>query len=927
MLGIHTPNIRWGANQKYLYIYPPMRSISIFLLIIITLSAQPIIAQVNNSSAGKLKFEALTINEGLSQGMIICMTQDRYGFMWFGTKDGLNRYDGYHFKVFRNNQGDSCSLSANYISSIYEDKQGRLWIGTVNGLNLFDREKENFTRFTNNNKRNTSLSSSQILAIIEDQQGNLIVAEPYHIDKLTVKQDKGINSFTITHARENLPFPSYNLYSTSYHNYYITTILKETYQLFLNDFPSIQTKAITAASQLSTDNWKVDKFIPWDINQSNAAEHITLFYKDKSGTLWIGSNGYGLLKHNTYSQKFHHTGNSTVVHIGQSEKGTIMINDQYIEQEIFDKEKRIVYDPVATKNPKRYSKEFSESSYMSYSSQQYIWFANDNSLYRYTKSNKLMQQWKLPVKQTQTPFTLVNSIYDNEKGNVWVGTSSGLLKFNLKDTTWNTYLNKQGDTTSISTNNVLSICPAKDARYLWIGTDGGGLNLMDTRTEKFYCYTTAHGLPNDVVYGVLADDQYNLWLSTNKGLSRFNPENKTFKNFEEKDGLQSNEFNRGAYFKTRDGWLFFGGVNGFNYFNPKELKDNHFIPQVLITDIKIRNKPVSFRDQDAPLSKPAYLSSQISLPYSDNMISFEFAAMDLTDPGKNVFKYKMEGFDPNWISAGNSHSATYTNLDPGTYTFMVKGSNVDGVFNETPTTFIVTILPPWYMTWWLRTLLVAVTAFIIYSIYKYRLKNALRLQQVRNDIAQDLHDEIGSNLSTIAIFTDMAISKSINKKEGVTPLLNKINNYTQTSMEAMSDIVWMINSRNDKFENIIVHMREHAAELLEAKSIALYIQVDEKLNAIKLDMARRKNFYLIYKEALNNNVKYAECKNVWISIEQKGSSIQLKIKDDGKGFDTSNPDRGNGLINMQKRTELLKGSLTIESAPNEGTTTTLQFSI
>src|SRR6185436_3758229 len=286
----------------------------------------------------------------------------------------------------------------------------------------------------------------------------------------------------------------------------------------------------------------------------------------------------------------------------------------------------------------------------------------------------------------------------------------------------------------------------------------------------------------------------------------------------------------------------------------------------------------------------------------------------------------LEGFDKEWNYAGNKHNATYTNLDPGKYTFRVKGSNDDGVWNEKATAVILTILPPWYMTWWFRTLAAAAIAGSVYLIYRYRLRQALNLQMVRNRIAQDLHDEVGSNLSSISIFTDMATSKSV-KNEDVKSLLNKINDYTRTSMEAMSDIVWMINSGNDRFENIIIHMRELAAELFEAKNYLLHLNFDKQLNSLKLGMDERKNFYLIYKEALNNIVKYADGKNVWIEMDMNHSSVHLKIKDDGIGFDMHKATHGNGLINMQKRTEVLKGDLKIYSSPGNGTTLTLKFSL
>jgi Y_Y_Y domain/Histidine kinase len=263
----------------------------------------------------------------------------------------------------------------------------------------------------------------------------------------------------------------------------------------------------------------------------------------------------------------------------------------------------------------------------------------------------------------------------------------------------------------------------------------------------------------------------------------------------------------------------------------------------VITDFKIGNKPVSINDSKKILAKPIEMTEKIVLHYSDNMISFDFAAMDFTQPSKNLYQYKLDGFDHEWIQSGTVHSATYTNLDPGTYTFHVKGSNSDGVWNEKGTSIMLEIFPPWYMTWWFRTLVVIIIVAAAYSFYRYRLQQALKLQAIRNKIASDLHDEIGSNLSSISIFSDVA--KEETQGTAVGTVLSKISSYTRESMEAMSDIVWMINASNDRFENIINKMREFAVELIEAKKCFLQLNIDDHLNNIKLGMQERKNFWLI----------------------------------------------------------------------------------
>ena len=239
------------------------------------------------------------------------------------------------------------------------------------------------------------------------------------------------------------------------------------------------------------------------------------------------------------------------------------------------------------------------------------------------------------------------------------------------------------------------------------------------------------------------------------------------------------------------------------------------------------------------------------MSYEQNSISFEFASMDFTYPEKNQYQYKLQGFEKDWIHSGNANNATYTNLDPGTYTFMVRGSNNDGVWNEKGTSIQLVILPPWYMTWWFRTALAIAVLLTCIYLLPVSAAQVLKLQSIRDRIARDLHDEVGSNLSNIYIFSDVAQQKAT-ANDVIAPLLQKITEYTQQSMGAMNDIVWMLNTRNDRFENIMVRMRTIAAEFSETSGCSLHLDFDENLNDVKLNMEERKNFYLIYKEAINN---------------------------------------------------------------------------
>jgi len=235
---------------------------------------------------------------------------------------------------------------------------------------------------------------------------------------------------------------------------------------------------------------------------------------------------------------------------------------------------------------------------------------------------------------------------------------------------------------------------------VWIGTWGGGLNRFDRPSGTFKHYTEKDGLSNNSVYGMLEDDDGNLWLSTNYGLSKFNPKTETFKNYSREDGLQNNEFNGGSFFKSKSGEMFFGGIDGLNSFYPEEIKDNPYIPAVVVTAFLTLNEKVEL---DRPISE----MEELIISHKDYVFSFEFAALDFTTPVKNMYAYKMEGLDEDWIFTGSEKRfATYTTLAPGKYTFRVKGSNNDGVWNEQGAAIRVTITPPLWQTWWFRALLI-----------------------------------------------------------------------------------------------------------------------------------------------------------------------------------------------------------------------------
>jgi signal transduction histidine kinase len=375
--------------------------------------------------------------------------------------------------------------------------------------------------------------------------------------------------------------------------------------------------------------------------------------------------------------------------------------------------------------------------------------------------------------------------------------------------------------------------------------------------------------------------------------------------------------NMSATFKDADGKIYFGSTDaGIIYFKPEELKDNDYIPPVYITDFKLFNKPVYANDVDSILKSPIELTKEITLSYNQNVISFEFAALNYIHPEKNQYAYKLESFDKDWIyTDASKRFVNYTNLDPGEYTFKVKGSNNDGVWNPMETTIKLIITPPFWQTWWFRALIVLAATMIVYALYRYRLQQVLKVQNIRNKIAGDLHDDIGSTLNSISIYSEVAKNDDNRRTHSLT----MIGESSRKVIDAMSDIVWTINPDNDSFEKIILRMRSLSYNLLRAKKIEFTFRADDNLNDLKLSLEERRNFYLIFKEALNNLIKYSQAKKVSILLEKNSRNISLLIRDDGVGFDPEKKYNGNGLTNIRRRAKEINAKLIMESGQGIGT--------
>jgi signal transduction histidine kinase len=300
------------------------------------------------------------------------------------------------------------------------------------------------------------------------------------------------------------------------------------------------------------------------------------------------------------------------------------------------------------------------------------------------------------------------------------------------------------------------------------------------------------------------------------------------------------------------------------------------------------------------------------------MFRIDFSILDFADPEKKKYRYFLEGYDRDWIDAGNLESATYTNLDPGLYTFRVRGIDGDGFPAANEASIRIRITPPWWKTWWFRTLVIIGFGSFFYGLYRFRLYQAMKVIKLRDRIALDLHDEIGSTLNSIAFFGEVA-KRLIPEENQAHDILSKINVNTMEIMDSMSDIVWSLNTRNDPFNKILDRIQSFAIQLLEPKGCEVQFEGPDDLGSLKLSMEARKNLYLLAKEAINNAAKYAGCTRLWIRVFISESKLHLEVRDNGKGFNLAKVRQGNGLHNMEKRAENLGAEIRIESEEGVGT--------
>ena len=772
----------------------------------------------------------------LSNNNITCITRTSDGTLWVGTENGLNKLDRSGGTFYRyENDSTSQKLTDPYVTSIYEDKLQRMWVGTVNGLNLYQPVTGDFDHFFADRKSSNSLSDNRITVLFHDSKDNFWVGTRDGLNRL-VEKETGIEFFRYNHI-ENDP--------NTLSNGWISAIFEDrTNVLWIG----------TYFGGLNKFNLEGNKFKTIKHDQENpntiSSKIVRAIVKDDEGNLWIGANP-GLNKIDRKTGKvtrfLHDPDNSNslpdnqirslcfdnngLLWVGTRNKGICTFNPS---TGVFTP---IRYDP---NDPYSYSGTDVRVIYKDRNGD--LWLGSDGQgLFHYEMATGHFYNYKPKNDNPKSISSLYvyYAIQEDNEGNLWVGTWEGLNMLNRKTGEWKRYNHDQSNPNSLADDYVKSVLIDRN-NQVWVATAGKGLDkLADRQKGIFEHYTRKEGLANNHTYGILEDNNGNLWISTNNGLSKFDPIAKTFKNYERKDGLQHNEFNSGAFYKAEDGELFFGGINGFNAFFPDDIKDNQLRPQVVITEIQLFNKPVGVRDTSSRLYLNRHISytDTITLDYDQKVISFEFAALHYSNPDKNQFAYVMDGFNQDWIyTSADKRFATYTNLAPGTYVFRVKAANNDGIWAEKHAELVLIIKPPFWLTTWFLILSAVLFIGLVVGIHRFRVHNIEQQKRIleklvaerteeldyKNKLLHEQNDEILASNEELEAIQDEIVAQN-EELERQKHELEKSYEDIRTISEIGNEIASMLD-----FEKIIEKVYEHVNNLMDATEFGIGIYNDKQ---------------------------------------------------------------------------------------------------
>ena len=981
------------------------------------------------NAAEELMFYKYEVDRGLSHNTVRCIMQDRDGFMWFGTADGLDRFDGQHYKIFPDNgpQATDGQLGNNSIYSLAQDDKGNIWVGTSRGVYVYDPATETFSRFALSTNDGTSINgtvrhimfdgpgmiwfgtSGQGLFIYDTKADTLFQTRKYGsvIGDITRASSgiiyAGTNSGRILEfdvdghfLREFLPDINNNirgnknitaLYSdkqTLYCGLGITELqaidkksgLIKIYRLddtkysvshFRKIFPFNEEELLIA-----TDNglFLFDKasgdFQPFDTRNffGISDQSVLDICRDDEGGLWIATEYGGVNYIPRNLRPFGHVipmsnnsffGGRVVSCFAEDERHNIWVGTKdggliyyYPERGYmnFFTPRRLDGNSISYHNIRSLLLNGDELWIGTYSrgldvmntttrqvrNYQYISGApntiSDNTVTALFKDREgtiyIGTAWGLDIYRPETDDfeqvsqlgnqASISDIIEDSRGNIWVATSNmGIYRLKPSDGSWTYFYNEPGNEATIPNNRVTSLFEDEKGT-IWIGTENGlcrydysipGIIRLDDEKKL---------LPSRMISSIAQDGEGLLWVSTSAGIFSFDPVNNTVESrYTKTDGLQGNQFNAGASLTASDGKLYFGGINGFNYFNPADLISNDYVPNVLITDLKVNNQSVLPQKRIAATSTRTENDSlpdtaqSIRLNSGSNNITIDFVALSYQSPQKNKYSYKLVGWDEKWIDTDLSTSAQYNNLKPGAYQFMVRGSNNDGLWSDETTSIRFEISPPFYMTitaYIIYGLLFVSSILLVYSLIissqKKKLREYAEEQERQSYHAQiefftNIAHEIRTPLTLIKVPLEFIISSGEGSPQ-VKNYLDMMNTNTNNLLNLINQLLefrksgegeYALSIQNHDVKQLLTDICARFNSVLNIGNVKMDIEMPEHDVFFNLDSDA---FSKIANNLISNALKYAKSK-ITVSLRLKGNTLVLSVSDDGKGIDLSEKDK------------------------------------
>jgi len=913
---------------------------------------------LNKFDASNGKFTRFISNEkdpdGISDNIIWTITGDKDNNLWFGTETGgLNKYISRKNKFIKyvHDENTPRSIAANSIRHLYTSSQGTIWICSPAGLSKYIKETDTFLNYKLFNE--TGERAPLITAVMEVKDGKLLTGTTkglYTFNPVTGKFTKSeisqlndVYVYSICRDKDNKLWigssrglfnidndsKNVRLYENQAGN--MSSISGNSVLNLLNDKSGILwiNSYGGGISKLNPDE---SRFVSYSTQagdeKSISNNSVTAFCIDENKNIWIGTAD-GLDKFNKESGTFetYKSGGAGTNRISflLSDNNLIWVGTER-GVSLFDgstgKFKQLP-SAINKNNALRY---FPVPSLLKAPGGNLLIGTYGNGLFIYDpRSDSLIHLTSRQFGTDDIHMNYILTMYRDisDTGIVWIGTYGGLLRMIYNDRSFKYFKHILDRKESLSSDYVFSIL--RDSRgTLWLGT-ANGLNKFNESSGDFTHYFEKDGLPNSVISSIVEDRTGNLWLSTNYGLSEYDISRGEFINYNRQDGLANNLYLNHSSFIDSEGDIYFGGTNGVDIIKHSLFTKENFIPGVYITSIEKNNPYGGSRTKIIPEDK-------VNLRHNENFIDINFISLDYTNPLKNIYKYKLEGVDENWVDAGNENKASYTDLAPGSYIFRVKGSNSSGVFNPDEAILNINIMPPFWQTAWFRVIVVLLFTGLVYVFFRMRVRkkinHALEIEKIKEEeseklrrkTAADFHDELGHRLTRISLLSEIIKRKIGNTSDEITDLLNKISSNSVELYEGTKDFIWAIDPNKDSLYELLIRLKDFGDELFGDSDILFEFNgIDESLKNKLLTIDWKRHLALIFKEGMNNSLKHGRISKISFNSKVNADNIELTLLDDGLGFLPGMAGKGSGLKNMKKRAEKLLAELEVKSAPGNGT--------